>query len=489
MRMTSAALGIFHARWWVQWNALWLLFCLFFGVDHPSMAIAASRPNVIWIMADDLGFGELGCYGQKHILTPRLDQMAAQGMRFTQFYAGSTVCAPSRSVLMTGQHAGHTRVRGNASSKDRTPQNLQPEDLTVAALLKQKGYATALVGKWGLGVEGDASMPTRLGFDFFFGYLDQVHAHNSWPEFLIRNEQRISLRNRIQRDGKAYEAFGAGLAIDKIDYAPHVMIREALGWIERNREHPFFLYFSPILPHANNELQAATKAGQESDGFGPYASKPWSEQDKAHAAAISCLDDEVGQILDKLTQLELDDRTVVFFTSDNGPHKEGGHRLDFFQPSGPLRGIKRDLYEGGIRVPLIARWPGHIRPDSITEHVGYFGDLMATAAQLAGTQPPKNTDSISLVPVLTGRTRSQKQHPYLYWEFHERGFHQAVRWQHWKGIRLGTHQPIQLYNLRQDLAEAHDVAAFNPEVAKKMEQIMGTARSESKHWPVRESND
>lgn len=464
----------------------WALLCLVAG---PGILLAKTepmRPNIVWIMADDLGYGELGCYGQRHILTPHLDRMAAQGMRFTQFYAGSTVCAPSRSVLMTGQHTGHTRVRGNASTKDRTAQNLQPEDITVAALLKKAGYATALVGKWGLGVEGGDSMPTRHGFDFFFGYLDQLHAHNSWPEFLIKNEKRVPLRNRVQRNGMAYEAFGAGIAIEKVDYAPQVMLEEALHWIEQKRHQSFFLYFSPILPHANNELNAAIRAGQESNGYGPYANMPWPEQDKAHAAAVTCLDDQVGQILNKLKQLGIDEHTLVVFTSDNGPHKEGGQRLEFFQPSGPLRGIKRDLYEGGIRVPFIARWPGHVRPGTVTDHAGFFGDLMATAAQLAGITPPKNTDSLSLAPILLGQRSRQKHHAYLYWEFHEKGFHQAVRWRDWKGIRLGTREPISLFNLHDDPGEFHNLANQHPRIVKRIQRIMGVARSNSPHWPIRE---
>jgi len=440
-------------------------------------------------MADDLGYGELGCYGQRQIKTPNLDRMAAQGLRFTQFYAGSTVCAPSRSVLMTGLHTGHTRVRGNASTIDRTPQNLQPEDVTVADVLKRAGYATALVGKWGLGVEGADSRPTRHGFDFFFGYLDQLHAHNSWPEYLIRNEGRVPLRNRVKHEGKAYEQFGAGIAVEKRDYAPDLMLNEALQWITNHKDRPFFLYFSPILPHANNELNAATKAGQECRDFGSYLDRPWPDPDKAHAAAISELDDEVGQILARLGQLNVDERTIVFFTSDNGPHKEGGQRLDFFQPSGPLRGIKRDMYEGGIRVPLIVRWPGHVRPGSVTEQVAYFADFMATAASLAHVKPPRPTDGISITPTLLGTPGGQKRHRYLYWEFHERGFHQAVRLRDWKGIRLGTQLPIELYNLRIDPSETQNVAADHPRVVESIARILNGARTDTRYWPIREPDN
>ena len=451
------------------------------------VAEAARNPNIIWIMADDLGYGEVGCYGQKHIQTPNLDRMAAEGMRFTQFYAGSTVCAPSRSVLMTGLHMGHTRVRGNAMPSDYTPQNLQPEDVTVAEVMKQAGYATALVGKWGLGVEGTVTVPTRQGFDLFFGYLDQYHAHNAWPEYLIKNEGRVQLRNKVPKEGKAYEKLGAGIASEKVDYAPDLMLSEALQWIEANQDKPFFLYFSPIVPHANNELQLATKAGQECNGFGIYSDKPWPDQDKCHAAACAAFDDQVGRLLALLKKLGLDQQTLVLCTSDNGPHQEGGQNLDFFQPSGPLRGIKRALYEGGIRVPFLARWPGHVPAGAVNGHLGYFGDLMATAAELAAVRPPRYLDSVSFLPALTGQPLKQKQHDYLYWEFHETAFHQAVRMGDWKAVRYGTKKPLELYNLKSDLGETTNLAAQQPAVVKRIEKIMQTAHRDTKYWPIREA--
>jgi uncharacterized sulfatase len=468
------------------WHALLLGFIV--ALAQTSQAANPLRPNIIWIMADDLGYGEVGCYGQKHIQTPQIDRLAAEGMRFTQCYAGSTVCAPSRSVLMTGQHVGHTRVRGNASVKDYSPQNLDRQDITVAEVLKQAGYATALVGKWGLGVEGTDAMPTRQGFDFFYGYLNQTHAHNSWPEFLIKNEARVPLRNQVRRDGKEYEKLGAGIATNKVDYAPALMLAEALQWLESHKDKPFFLYFSPVLPHANNELQSATKAGQECNGQGIYASQDWPDQDKCHAAAITELDNQVGQIMALLKKLGLDEKTLVFFTSDNGPHKEGGQDLKRFQPSGPLRGIKRDLYEGGIRVPFIARWPAKVPAGTTHPYVGYFGDLMATAAELAGVQPPRTIDSLSLVPTLLRQSRMQKQHAYLYWEFHEKGFHQAIRMGDWKGIRYSPKKPLELYQLSLDLHETNNIAGQHKTVVKKIERLMHTARSASKHWPIREPN-
>ena len=455
------------------------------AVAITAIAATPKQPNVIWIMADDLGYGELGCCGQKLVPTPNLDRMAAEGLRFTQFYAGSTVCAPSRSVLMTGQHLGHTRVRGNALPADYTPQNLQPEDVTVAEVLKKAGYATALVGKWGLGVEGTDTVPTRQGFDFFYGFLDQYHAHVAWPEFLIKNEGRVVLRNKLRKDGKDYEKLGAGIPVEKVDYAPDLMQAEALTWIETNRDRPFFLYYSPTVPHANNELQLLTGAGQECRDFGAFAGENWPDPDKAHAAQIAELDANVGQLLAHLHKLGIAERTLVMFTSDNGPHREGGNRVEFFQASGPLRGIKRDLYEGGIRVPFLAWWPGKVQ-SGVSDHVGYFGDLMATAAELAGTKCPRQTDSLSLVPTLLGKLLKQKQHPYLYWEFHEKGLKQAVRVGDWKGVRLGTMKPLELYNLRADIGETHNVAASHPDVVKRLEKLLANARSENKYWPIRE---
>jgi uncharacterized sulfatase len=473
-----------------RWIPIWPLPLLLLAVAGEIRDVSASpaspdrRPNMVFILADDLGYGELGCYGQKLIQTPHLDRLAAEGMRFTQFYAGSTVCAPSRSVLMTGQHVGHTRVRGNAGKARPLAQSLQPDDVTVAEVLHAAGYTTALVGKWGLGEDPATSVPNRQGFDFFYGYLNQTHAHNYYPEFLWRNDQRVTLRNRLHRQGKAYEEVGAGWAQEKLDYAPDLMTAEALRWIEDNRDRPFFLYFSPILPHANNEATQGTGNGQEIPDPGIYRNQPWDEPDRAHAAAITRLDADVGRLLALLKRLGLDSHTVVFFSSDNGHHKEGGNHPDLFDANGPLRGMKRDLYEGGIRVPLLARWPGRIRADQVSDHRGYFGDFMATAADLAKAELPAGTDSLSLVPTLLGHRSRQKNHPYLYWEFHERGFHQAVRWGDWKGIRLGTHLPVELYHLKTDLAERDNVAIQHPGVVRQIEDFLGRARTESSLWPI-----
>jgi arylsulfatase A-like enzyme len=333
------------------------------GVDRE-------RPNIVFILADDLGYGDLGCYGQKQIATPRIDRLAAEGVRFTQFYAGSTVCAPSRCVLMTGLHTGHCYIRGNSDH------SLRREDHTVAEMLKSAGYATGLFGKWGLGQEGSEGVPTRKGFDEFFGYLDQVHAHNYFPAFLISNESRVPLKNVVPGRGR----YGSGVATKRVEYSPDLLLEHALAFMERNRDRPFFMEFASIIPHANNESRPN---GMEIPDYGPYRDKSWPPPEKGQAALITLLDSDVGRILDKLRQLGLERRTIVFFTSDNGAHHEGGHKPQFFKDSGPLRGTKRDLYEGGIRVPMIAYWPGHSPSGAVSDHLGYFGDFFATAADLA----------------------------------------------------------------------------------------------------------
>jgi len=323
-----------------------------------SQEAIGDRPNLIWIMADDLGYGEVGCYGQRLIQTPHLDRMAREGLRFTQFYAGATVCAPSRSVLMTGQHHGRTRVRGNAGRQNPAAQALRAEDVTVARLLQQAGYRTALVGKWGLGDVGPAEsgLPRRHGFDEFYGYLNQVHAHNHFPDFLWRNEERESLPNGVVPVGDQ----GGGYATDAREFADDRFAAEALRFVAESQDQPFFLYWSMISPHANNERTRALGNGAHVLDFGPYAPEDWSEADKGHAAMITRLDQHVGQMLERLQELGIAERTLVIFTSDNGPHNESGHNYQRFSPSGPFRGLKRSLTDGGIRVPTIALWAGTV---------------------------------------------------------------------------------------------------------------------------------
>jgi arylsulfatase A-like enzyme len=442
-------------------------------ITFASTLSAQTRPNIIFIQADDLGYGDLSCYGQRKFRTPNIDRLAAEGMRFTQYYAGSTVCAPSRSALMTGQHTGHTRIRGNA----RHP--LLPEDVTVAEALKSAAYKTALIGKWGLGEAGTTGVPNRQGFDYFFGYLNQRHAHNYYPTFLWRNEKRIDLRNLVPDE----DAEGSGVSTNRVDYAHDLMAEEALKFIEGNGGGPFFIYLAFTIPHANNE---AKNKGMEVPDLGEFASEDWPDQEKAKAAMITRLDRDVGRLMALLKKLGIDDNTLVFFTSDNGPHREGGADPDFFDSNGPLRGIKRDLYEGGIRVPMIARWPKRIKAGAKSDQVWAHWDLLPTLAEVAGVKPPADIDGVSMFNALRGRR--QRDHEFLYWEFHERGFSQAARMGDWKAVRKSPDSPLELYDLKNDLGEQNDGAAKHPEIVKKIEYYLKTARTESELWPTKKGN-
>jgi uncharacterized sulfatase len=448
---------------------------------------AERPPNIVFILADDLGYGELGCFGQKKIATPEIDRLAAQGVRFPQFYAGNTVCAPSRSVLLTGKHMGHTRVRGNAGRQNPQAQSLRSEDVTVAEVLKKAGYTTGLIGKWGLGREGDEGHPNKQGFDYFFGYLDQTHAHNFYPEFLIRNDQRVPLKNKLRREGKPYEEVGAGVAAEKVEFSHDLFAADALRWVEEHAAQPFFLYLALTIPHANNEANRLTGDGSEVPDYGSYADKPWTAPQKGHAAKIERMDRDVGRLVAKIAELGLAENTLVIFTSDNGAHHEGGFDPEFFKASGPLRGIKRAMYEGGIRVPTIAYWPGKITPGRVSDHVGYFGDFMATAADLAGVAAPEGIDSISFLPELLGRSAEQKIHTQLYWEFHEGGFHQGALFDgRWKAVRKDNPlEDIELYDLQKDLSESRNIAADQPEIVSRAKEYLEKARVDSAEWPVR----
>ncbi len=446
----------------------------------------SSKPNIVFILADDLGYGDLGSYGQEVIQTPRLDAMAAEGMRFTQFYAGSTVCAPSRSVLMTGKHMGHTHVRGNAPGPDMTAQSLRDIDVTVAEVLKSAGYSTALFGKWGLGETDNEGHPLKQGFDTFYGYLNQVHAHNYYPEFLWRGMEKAALRNKVELTQRLYGGFRGGWATEKGEYSHDVIVDEALKWLKDNSEGPFFLYLPLAIPHANNEATRATGDGAEVPDYGIYSEEDWPDQDKGQAAMITRMDRDVGRLLDLLGSLGIARETLVMFTSDNGPHNEAGHDLLRFNPSGGLRGTKRALYDGGIRVPFLATWPGTIQPGQVSDHIGYFGDLMATAAELSGATAPSGTDSISFVPTLRGEAPDQKQHDYLYWEFYERVSSQAVRLRQWKGVRKPmVSGQVELYDVTRDQMERYDIARNHPEVVKEIEEIMTEAHVPHPNWSAR----
>ncbi|WP_208300360.1 arylsulfatase [Prosthecobacter fusiformis] len=445
---------------------------------------AAERPNLIWIMADDLGYGDLGCFGQKVIATPNLDRMAAEGMKFTHFYAGATVCAPSRSVLMTGQHHGHTRVRGNAGKMNPAAQALKEGDVTVAKVLKDAGYQTALIGKWGLGDEGAAEtgLPRKQGFDYFYGYLNQSHAHNHFPDYLWRNETKEPLSNIVTPVGEN----GGGYATEAVHFSDDLFADEALKYVTENKDAPFFLYWSMVVPHANNERNRELKDGAEVPDYGPYADKDWPTPDKGQAAMIARLDSYVGRMLDLLKKEGLAEKTLVIFTSDNGPHDESNHDLTRFNPSGPFTGIKRSLTDGGIRVPMIAWLPGQVKAGTESGHVASFADWLGTAADLAGAKAPDKIDSISFKPALLGQ-EGQGKHEFFYWEFHEGGFKQAALYQgRWKGIRQGGPDAmVALYDQQNDVSEKINVAKEHPEIAEKIGAYLKTARTELPEWEPR----
>lgn len=426
-------------------------------------------PNLIFVLADDLGYGDLGCYGQARIQTPHLDRMAAEGVRFTQCYAGSTVCAPSRCALMTGLHTGHCRIRGNK----RVP--LEPEDLTVAEVLKGAGYTTGLVGKWGLGNPDTTGIPNRQGFDYFYGFLDQGHAHTYYPEYLWRNEEQVALSN-VESE--------YNVATTRNEYAHDLFTDEALAFVEREQANPFFLYLAYTIPHANNERGRVLGDGMEVPDYGPYADEDWPEPEKGRAAMVSRLDRDMGRLFGTLKQLGLDEHTLVIFTSDNGPHKEGGSEADFFDSNGPLRGIKRDLYEGGIRVPGLARWPGRIAPGTDSDVTWTFWDILPTFAELGGAAVPAGLDGVSFAGGVSNRHEALPDPDrYLYWEFHERGMTQAARRGAWKGVRTYG-GPLELYDLGKDVGETRDLAAAHPDVVADFEAYLATARTESAEWPA-----
>jgi arylsulfatase A len=445
------------------------------------VAQPATRPNIVLIQADDLGYGDLTPYGQSRFDTPSLARLAREGVRFTQYYAGSTVCAPSRAALMTGMHSGHAWVRGNGGS-GRGDVPLRAEDVTIAEVLQKAGYRTAIIGKWGLGGPGGSGDPNAQGFEQAFGFLTQQHAHRQFTDHLWRNGQRVS--TDLERD-----------------YANDLFTRESAAFIERDDRRPFFLYLNYTVPHA--ELRAPAdalepfknkypetpfvnaKADATPTGAIPggpslgYRSQPVPHA--AFAAMIARMDRDVGRLVDLVHARGLDRRTLILFFSDNGPHQEGGADPAFFKSSGGLRGIKRDLYEGGIRVPMIARWPGTVPAGKVSDHVWAHWDIMPTLAELAGATAPSGIDGMSMGAALRGR--AQPSHDFLYWEFHERGFQQAVRMGQWKAVRLKKDAPLELYDLSADPAEEHDVASTRADIVAKIEAYLKTARTESELWP------
>lgn len=443
----------------------------------------AETPNIVYILADDLGYGDLSCFGQDKFKTPHIDQLAQNGMVFTQHYSGNTVCAPSRSCLMTGQHTGHTPVRGNYEIYPEGQYPFPKEVPTLPKLLRKAGYVTGAFGKWGLGYPGSEGDPMNH-FDVFYGYNCQRLGHHYYPHHLWDNDKKVIL------EGNA--------GTRKNQYAPDLIHERVLDFIEDNKENPFFCYVPSIIPHAELIAPAAYmdvfrgKLDPETpyqglDGGPEYRLGTYESQKEPHAAfaaMVALLDDQVGEIVAKLEELGLSDRTLVIFTSDNGPHQEGGADPDFFNSNGPLRGYKRDLYEGGIRVPMIASWKSGIEPGTRTDHISAFWDVMPTVFELAGIPNPHGIDGISFLPTLVGGKQSQKQHDYLYWEFHEKGGRVAIRKGNWKAVRYGLltdgNAPIQLYDLSSDPGEQNDISKYYPEVVEEMEKRFQEARTESK---------
>ena len=430
-------------------------------------------PNIVFILADDLGYGDVGAYGQQHIKTPNIDKLAKGGMKFTDFYAGSTVCAPSRAALMTGQHTGRTYIRGNGELP------LRPQDTILPQRLKQLGYVNGMVGKWGLGLKGTTGAPEKKGWDFFTGHLHHLEGHFQQSDSVWKI-----------KDGESKK-----VAIPKGTYLNELFTTDALHFIEQNKQHPFFLYVSYTLPHA--ELIAPIKymaQYQNKDGssiFGEETPQPTGKhygpppQPKAaYAAMITQMDDYIGMILAQLKKSGLEKNTIVIFTSDNGTHVEGGRLMKdvegTFSSSGPLKGIKRDLYEGGIRVPFIVQWPAQVKANTTSNHVGAFWDLLPTFTAVAGATV-QSEEGISLLPALL-RQQQPPQHQYLYWEFYEGGFKQAVRQGNWKAIRFykGTiPERTELYNLKEDISEQNNLAASYPEKVQALENLMDKARTPS----------
>ena len=458
--------------------------------DRAADANREGRPpNIVFIMADDLGYGDLGSYGQEKIRTPHLDRMAREGTRFTQFYAGSTVCAPSRSVLMTGQHTGRTPIGGNREVKPIGQAPLPDSAVTLAEVLKDAGYATGAFGKWGLGGPDSEGAPWRQGFDVFFGYLGQRRAHFYYPEFLFRNDVRVPLEgNEVAADAPSP---GAGHPVQRSVYSHDVIADSALAFVGQNRDRPFFLYLPFTIPHA--ELLAPDDAlamyldstGQSVFEEEPFEGGHYTAQPRPRAtlaAMITRLDRDVGRLLDTLEAQGLAENTLVFFTSDNGPHSAGGNDPDFFDSNGPLRGIKRDLYEGGIRVPMIAWGPGRVPAGRTSEQVWAMWDVLPTAAAWADVAVPPGVDGLSMAEAVTGGVQPH-EHAFLYWEFYEGGSAQAVRMGRWKAVRqpMLTGQ-IELYDLDADVGETTDVAAEHPEVVAEIERIMEQAHTPSPLW-------
>lgn len=451
----------------------------------PSFAQRIKRdikPNIILIVADDLGFGDLGCYGQQKITTPNIDKLASSGLKFTQFYAGTSVCAPSRASLITGLHTGHTPIRGNREIKPEGQFPLPEEAITMPKMLSNAGYNTAAFGKWGMGYPGSTGVPEKQGFNRFYGYLCQRLAHNYYPDHLWDNDKRIDFSFNIGKDSL---------------YAADHIHQQALGFIKQEHRQPYFLFLPYTLPHGDLDVPKDTTYWRYVKQFGesplPQPAKLRNANDRhepyphaAFAAMVSRLDRFVGEIVKAVKESGMGENTLILFTSDNGPHREDGGDPEFFNSSGGLRGIKRDLYEGGIRVPMITYWPGMIKP-GITTQTGAFWDIMPTLLDLAGKPLQKGSvDGISLLPTILGRGK-QVQHPFYYWEFHENNGRQAVRMGKWKGVSYGVGlaapEPFQLFDLETDPFEKQNLADKFPSVVDALKAILIKEHIGLKDWP------
>ena len=435
-----------------------------------ASADSSTPPNIIYIMADDLGYGDLGSYGQTVVQTPNLDQMAQKGLRFTNHYSGQAVCRPSRLVLWTGQHTGHTGFITNDEY------NLTGNDATVASLLQDAGYVTGGVGKWALATE-ESGHPNNNGFDYWMGYLDQGNAHNYYPPFLWENDKKIKLAGNVLDDSEE----SRGRVSQKQTTYSHTEITEpAFAFIRRNSNNPFLLHVHWTLPHANTEAGKMFGDGMEVPDYGIYQDEDWPNPEKGFAAMVTLMDRDVGRLIDLLKELMLDKNTLVLFTSDNGPHSAGGHKSSYFNSSGPLRGAKRSLFEGGIRVPLIAYWPGKVKAGTVTNHVSAFWDYYPTVAEIAGIEPTGKIDGISYLPTLLGSTAQQEEHEYLYWGNKGGPTELAVRHGKWKLVKykergfLNFRRKTQthLYNLETDLGEEYNVASQNPEAIEQIKALL-----------------
>jgi arylsulfatase A len=460
-----------------------LLFTVLFVITANQLLAQPAnkkRPNIIFIMADDLGYADLGCYGQQKTATPHLDKLAKEGMKFTQFYSGSTVCAPARTSLMTGLHTGHTPIRGNKTFAPEGQTPLKEDVITVANLLQNAGYRTAAFGKWSLGFITTSGDPAKKGFEEFYGYNCQSLAHDYYPDHLWHNHDRIDLKENINNN---------------VVYSADNIHQKAMQFIkQQNNDQPFFLYLPYTLPHGDvllphdsvynayikkfNEKPLPFDNKKDKLDFEPYPHA-------AFAAMVSRLDKYVGEIVKTITKNGLAENTLIIFCSDNGPHKENGGDPDFFQNHGIYRGIKRDLYEGGIRVPCIAYWKGNIKP-AVTDQWLTLWDMYPSFLQLAALPPTKNIDGISIVPTLLKKGK-QVQHDYLYWEFHENDGRQALRWKDWKLVKLNVNKPnpvVELYDLKYDPEEKNNLMDKFPAVVKKLEKMMKAAHTANKDWPL-----